>query len=57
MSSENPFGELPGALVENLLAQADGIGEQYISQIEAVRRQREEIRERMALKGLLGKAR
>ena len=52
-SNENPFGELPGALVDDLLAQADGIGERYIAQIEAVRHQREEIRERMAVKGLL----
>lgn len=54
-SNENPFGELPGALVDDLLAQADGIGERYIAQIEAVRHQREEIRERMAVKGLLAK--
>lgn len=54
-SSDNPFGELPGTLVDDLLSQADGIGEQYIAQIEAVRCQREEIRERMAAKRLLAK--
>lgn len=53
--NDDPFGELPGALVEDLLAQADGIGEQYIAQIESVRRQRAEIRERMTAGGLLAK--
>lgn len=55
-SNDNPFGELPGALVENLLAQAEGIGEQYIAQIEAIRGQRAEIRERMTAKGLLARS-
>lgn len=54
-SNGNIFGELPGALAENLLAQAHVIGEQCIAQIEDVRRQRAEIRERMAAKGLLAK--
>lgn len=54
--NDNSFGELPGALVENLLAQAEGIGEQYIAQLEDVRSRRAEIRERMVAKRLLAKS-
>ena len=55
-STENPFGELPGALVNDLLNQADGIGEQYIAQIETIRANRDQIRNIMNSKGLLARA-
>lgn len=53
---EQPFAELPGALVEDMMQQAYGIGEQYIAQIEQVRTQREDIRRQMTSKGMLAKA-
>ena len=55
-STDNPFGELPGALVNDLLNQADGIGEQYIAQIETIRANRDEIRNIMNSEGLLARA-
>ena len=55
-SVEQPFAELPGALVEDLMQQADSIGEQYIAQIENVRAQREKIRDQMISKSVLVKA-
>lgn len=54
-SNENQFGELPGALVEELMAQASGIGDQYIEQLEALRSQREDIRTGMRASGLLAR--
>lgn len=55
MTNDNPFGELPGALVEDLLSQAEGIGERYIAQLEAVRDERDNIRSQMQSQGLLSK--
>ncbi len=55
-SNNNPFGELPGALVNDLLDQADGIGGEFIAQIETVRAQRDAIRNRLASTGLLARA-
>ena len=54
--NDNTFGELPGARVDDLLRQADGIGAQYIAQIESLRAKRDEIRNRMGSAGLLRRA-
>ena len=40
-------------MIEDLMNQADGIGQQYIAQLEAIRAQRDDIRRRMRERGLL----
>ncbi len=54
-SNDQQFGELPGALVEELMTQASEIGDRYITQLEALRSQREDIRARMRSSGILAR--
>ena len=54
-TNDQPFGDLPGALVEELMAQAEDVGHQYIAQLETLRAQREDIRAQMRDEGLLAR--
>ena len=54
-TNDQPFGDLPGALIEELMSQAAGIGHQYIVQLESLRAQREDIRTLMRARGLLAR--
>lgn len=54
-TNDQPFGDLPGALVEELMAQAEDVGHQYIAQLERIRAQREDLRAQMRDEGLLAR--
>ncbi len=54
-TNDQPFGDLPGALVEELMAQAEDVGHRYIAQLERIRAQREDIRAQMRDEGLLAR--
>lgn len=54
-TNDQPFGDLPGALVEELMTQAKGVGQQYIARLETLRAQREDIRGQMRDEGLLAR--
>ena len=47
MTTENGFGLLPGAIVEDLLDKAKHIGDEYVLRMEGVQRHRQHLRERM----------
>lgn len=54
-TNDQPFGDLPGALVEELMTQAEDVGHRYIAQLETLRAQREDIRAQMRDEGLLAR--
>lgn len=54
-TNDQSFGDLPGALVEELMDQADGVGDRYIAQLESLRAQREDIRTLLRAGGLLAR--
>ena len=54
-TNDQSFGDLPGALIEKLMNQAEDVGHKYIAQLESLRAQREDIRTLMRAEGLLAR--
>jgi hypothetical protein len=52
-STERPFGELPVALVEEVLKRTEDVSQKLLSDFERVRASRQELRQRLAQVGLL----
>ncbi len=52
-TSERPFAELPAALVEEVLARTEGLGQELLDSFEDMRAQRQMRREQLAQAGLL----
>lgn len=52
-SGERPFGELPAALVDEVLKRTKGLGQRLLADFEHVRKSRQEWRDRLDQAGLL----